>query len=672
MKHASQTIKAGLAALMLLVVQLILPAQAAFATTNPEEFSRGNLKQVFCNIEGNSGKWKAQIGGPGTEHEYPLLVDNNPVYVHDQDDVTSTMDQQCQTLYGRETIPVPLAPAINDPCGTGNATWVVPDDTAMIDWKLHQGKLSATAMPGYVFANGETSVYFGSAKEENKAPCVTKIQKPTVSIDDPCGLNNAEYGYVPYSTKYTYVRNNDGSITFTAKDNYVFDDGSQNGVKTYTLPAPQDSNKLCRVNIPHQPDTDDPCGPANASWDIPQDTYAYTWSISEGHLIATAKANYVFTNGQTVIDFGVAPDSNQPCPVTITQPTCETNGSMTLTLSEPNHGSYYYKVTIGLQTTTYDESEFPVTINGIPQGSTVKVKLIRDGIVFDIVIFEKVYKFDLLNCIAIPDPQPTDPCGVANASWTLPEDTDTVHWSIVNDELIATAVGSLFTDGSATHNYGTAEDSNTLCPPTPPEVIVFCGLYNNDQIVTPEVDENAHYHWVSYWKGDTLVVKAVADDGYMFEEETQTKWRFTDEHTACEMPKLSTTPKTCHADATVSVDYDIERYYYTIQLGDGDELPLDSGTTTLTEVGTYTVRGYERNYSYYERVAIDEQDGLVFTETFTVTAPSCEPGKGSITPLPTPIELPHTGNDGLSNLLIALVSAAAVYGAVYFAQPKRV
>ena len=59
---------------------------------------------------------------------------------------------------------------------------------------------------------------------------------------------------------------------------------------------------------------------------------------------------------------------------------------------------------------------------------------------------------------------------------------------------------------------------------------------------------------------------------------------------------------------------------------------------------TYTVRGYERYPNGDDtRVSVDEntEDGLAFIKTFTVTEPYCEPGRGSITPLPTPLELPH-------------------------------
>lgn len=752
MKRLSQTLKIGLALLVAIFSSGLLQATqaSAYSMTNPYN----QYKKVYvCKYVGTPGtNERLQTGdNPTSVSRYAIQnfqgigsyfndqQGRSFVVAWDNGDHNEPPVSMCPAP-APDVIQIPAIPAINDLCGTGNAVWVIPTDTTTIHWALNnQNHLIATAQTGYVFSNNQSTYDFGVAPETNTAPCIVKLPKPSVQPVDPCGANNATWS-VPPSAFYTVKQNANRSVTLTAKTGYVFDDGSANGVKSYTVAAPQDSGALCQsepipapmpvdpcglnnafwvkphdtstidwslnggvltataigvlfqdgrstisfgtatdsgtlcsVKLPHAPDTDDPCGPANATWDMPRNTHEYTWSLnSDGHLIATTTANYIFSNGQTSHDFGVATDSNQPCPVTITQPTCDVAGSMTLSMPEHHHGDYYFEVTIGSGLPViYEEDELPMTITGIAQGTTVHVKLVRDGL-FKQIIFSKDYSFNMLSCVEVPaKPAPSDPCGPANATWAIPENTSTVMWSLNdNNELIATAVGSLFTDGTSTHNYGTANDSNTLCAPMAPSVAVHCGLYNNDEPVLPDSE---HFTWSVYGDNETntLTIEAIADEGYSFDKETQTIWEFVDEHTACTMPPLQTTPKTCHADATVTVEYNTERYYYTIQLGDGEENPLDSGTTTLTEVGTYIVRGYEYRYSNNERIMIDEEDGVAFTETFVVTAPSCEPGKGSITPLPSPIELPHTGNDGFSDLLIALVSAAAVYGAVYFAQPRR-
>ncbi|MEP6710699.1 MAG: hypothetical protein ABJA64_03185 [Candidatus Saccharibacteria bacterium] len=60
-----------------------------------------------------------------------------------------------------------------------------------------------------------------------------------------------------------------------------------------------------------------------------------------------------------------------------------------------------------------------------------------------------------------------DTCGLNNASWSVPADTDTLNWE-ENDggHLIVTIVkdGVVFTDGTTTHDFGTAPDSGEACP----------------------------------------------------------------------------------------------------------------------------------------------------------------------------------------------------------------
>jgi hypothetical protein len=77
-------------------------------------------------------------------------------------------------------------------------------------------------------------------------PPTVKITVPTVPVVDECGPGNAHYGDVP-SGNYTVVRNEDGSITLTAKDGYVF----PHGKKSVTLPKPEEKNTAaCPVIAP--------------------------------------------------------------------------------------------------------------------------------------------------------------------------------------------------------------------------------------------------------------------------------------------------------------------------------------------------------------------------------------------------------------------------------------
>lgn len=112
-----------------LATTAVVAAAPAFAGGGHGD--NGKDKQVFCNVEGNSGKWKAQIGGPSTEHEYPLIIDGETVWVHDQKDVNPAWDAICGDLYGKTDV-TPAAPTFTEgsgKCVDGEAKYVNPTYT---------------------------------------------------------------------------------------------------------------------------------------------------------------------------------------------------------------------------------------------------------------------------------------------------------------------------------------------------------------------------------------------------------------------------------------------------------------------------------------------------------------------------------------------------------------
>lgn len=68
-----------------------------------------------------------------------------------------------------------------------------------------------------------------------------------------------------------------------------------------------------------------------------------------------------------------------------------------------------------------------------------------------------------------PPDTPTDindPCGVDNATWVKPEDTDMVRWELLDGGRklsVHTVNGYLFAEGATSYDYGFAPDSGTLC-----------------------------------------------------------------------------------------------------------------------------------------------------------------------------------------------------------------
>lgn len=142
------------------------------------------------------------------------------------------------------------------------------------------------------------------------------LPDPIVPIINPCGPTyDAVYGDIPVGN-YTYVRNTDGSITFTATAGYVF----SNDTTSFVLPAPADDLELCdEVAIP-QPVPVDPCGIDidNAYWDLAALRVDYpdvSWQVVSGELIGTA-IDADFVDGRHSINFGAPTDSGLLCVVT--------------------------------------------------------------------------------------------------------------------------------------------------------------------------------------------------------------------------------------------------------------------------------------------------------------------------------------------------------------------
>lgn len=128
-------------------------------------------------------------------------------------------------------IDIPATPGVNDPCGKYNARWIVPQDTAQIDWVLeHDGDLIAKAMPGYIFSNWKTTVNFGRAIDSNK-PCIIKVKPLAPKFVDNCGTVRDEV-WIPYVKGVQYQIDGvdvsagrhaiDGNATVTAEAKYGY------------------------------------------------------------------------------------------------------------------------------------------------------------------------------------------------------------------------------------------------------------------------------------------------------------------------------------------------------------------------------------------------------------------------------------------------------------------
>lgn len=182
LKKLSQSLKITLALIMSIFSTGLLPTATAYAysTTNPDN----EFKKVYvCKY----------VGTPGVNET--LQTGNNPISVSTN--------------------------ALKDFNGLGTYFNDQHEKSVAIAWD-----------------NGDNI-------EPSKAMCPTpvgptEIQVPTVPVADPCGPANAAYGTVP-TGNYTFVLNQNGSITFTASTGFAFPNNQTN----VTITAPTDSNVSC-------------------------------------------------------------------------------------------------------------------------------------------------------------------------------------------------------------------------------------------------------------------------------------------------------------------------------------------------------------------------------------------------------------------------------------------
>ena len=71
--------------------------------------------------------------------------------------------------------------------------------------------------------------------------------------------------------------------------------------------------------------------------------------------------------------------------------------------------------------------------------------------------------------VPFPEPTQTDPCGIRNATWNVPADTERVHWTLTDDGRLigVTQPGYVWPNGETVNSWGHATDSGAQCPPDP-------------------------------------------------------------------------------------------------------------------------------------------------------------------------------------------------------------
>lgn len=315
---------AGLAAVMMLVANVIMPAQAAFAESPVGGVEIQSVddthKYTICHSTNSATNPYNAI-----EVDYNSIIKDKGHHSHGGDRVAQTvamaqemkddkedwgdiipaipehsypgknleygqsiLDNDCSVPSGEVQIPE-VTPV--DPCNPRgvqvNAYWELPADTTEISWMINgDNELIAMTNPGYVFDDDTTSHNYGVAPDSGEVCPPESITIPvSLTSSDPCGLDNASLvtDSLDSIENISYEVNDDGSVSVMADDGYVLD---VNGTSTYVYDAPIDSGELCEV-LSEEPEFVDNCGTQNDYY-IVQETDKIAYSV-DGEVVVAGK-----------------------------------------------------------------------------------------------------------------------------------------------------------------------------------------------------------------------------------------------------------------------------------------------------------------------------------------------------------------------------------------------
>ncbi|AOZ73267.1 hypothetical protein BK816_08205 [Boudabousia tangfeifanii] len=229
---------------------------------------------------------------------------------------------------GKVNIP---KPSVVDPCGVNNAYWDLksieapkvydldsaysPEDPRADRIDAYEIKTEGkgvllVAAQNYVFENGQKEVRIKPPLDSGRL-CL-EIPKNPKAI---CRSFWDSKWVFPEDNRYLWTKDDTYHRAFVAANKgYQFANGRDK--LTYLM------KDWCvkEIPIPKSPSVKDPCGPDNARWDVPKNDSQIVWKQENGHLIATAKEGYLFSNEKEQIDFGVAKDSGKACVKTVALP----------------------------------------------------------------------------------------------------------------------------------------------------------------------------------------------------------------------------------------------------------------------------------------------------------------------------------------------------------------
>lgn len=304
------------------------------------------------------------------------------------------------------------------------------------------------------------------------------------------------------------------------------------------------------VDVPPQPSVTDHCGPDNATWNKPADDATFSWVLGDGGdlplgdlEVSINPPNTAFPDHTTFHDYGTAPDSGVACPETtvidvppipasVDDP-CGPNNASWNNLP-PDDGTFHW------QDIGPDDGD----ATGNPWGELIVV-IIASNTTFPDGSTGHNYGVAPDSGVACPEstvidvppaPGVANPPGPDNATWNVPSNDSTFAWSVDgNGHLIVTIVAdnTTFPDGSTTHDYGVAPDSEQsgvtqVTPASPSATQPTCK--HRSMKVTPS--SQAGVTWspagpVTLKVGESVTFTASPAQGYVFPQGAKVSWSFT-------------------------------------------------------------------------------------------------------------------------------------------------
>ncbi|WP_246200647.1 hypothetical protein [Agromyces allii] len=430
-------------------------------------------------------------------------------------------------------IEIPAAPKAQDKCGTADDKVLEPAVTEGVTWEISKvvdGKATAVAKAksGYTFAGGKTtSDPFTFTFTNEPCPIVIEIPAKPAS-QDKCGTADDKVLAPAAATGIVWDISPvvDGKATAIAKTTGVY---TFAGGKTESAPFTFEFTDVpCPIviEIPAKPASQDKCGTADDSVLAPVAATGIVWDISP---VVDGKATAI----------------------------AKTTGVYTFAGGQTESAPFAFYFT---------DEPCPIVIE-IP---------------------------------AKPGAQ--DACGVANDKVLEPTAATGIVWDIsavVDGKATAVAKTTgvyVFPGGATTSETFTFDFTNVDCPPTVVTIDVVptgsdtCGP-DNGKLVLP-LTEGKHYRFeqTGTEADGQIVVTAIAEKGYAFDEAQQTEWTFDYVNTAC--IDLSAAPKptdVCGVDLdAIVLPEEVKFVSWTI---DGDPRTGKATAIATTDKGHFFADG---------------------------------------------------------------------------------